>query len=418
VRKGRSDRGAATVYFLLLTIVVLGLLVFATDVGRLYLIQGELQTAADAAALAAATRLQGTASATGHAANQITASFDSTNGNDNRFNLRLNQIGASGSLATTTQVDYFSTLEDAIANVNSGQTGAIDWATGLYPKYVRVQITAQAPVAFAPSLTRTAGFPSITVSAIAGLSTAICTACGIEGLAIVDQSGDTDDPVNYGLMPGAFYTLSLTTSNPFLGSLPNTVGTVQYVILNHTPSGAAGLDSDSSFFELGAAAISNTPGLDPPGAVSVGSVEVINPDYAPANINTIGRDILCGMNVRFAVAETACDPFADLAAQFTADSDAAGDRDADTGLQDYAVGYDGNARRILTLPVVDAPDTLNVLNFRQFLVEPAATTQGVDVSASNGAFRAQYLGMPVPMRCGGVGGFCNNAAGPGRSVLH
>src|SRR5262249_6604562 len=126
VRKDRSDRGAATVYFLLLTLVVLGLLVFATDVGRIYLIQGELQTAADAAALAAATRLQGTASATAHAANQITASFDSTNGNDNRFNLRLNQIGASGSLATTTQVDYFSTLEDAVANVNSGQTGAID----------------------------------------------------------------------------------------------------------------------------------------------------------------------------------------------------------------------------------------------------------------------------------------------------
>src|SRR5206468_7554372 len=58
-----NQRGATTVYFALFTLVALGLLVMATDVGRLYLIQGELQTAADAAALAAATQLVGTINA-------------------------------------------------------------------------------------------------------------------------------------------------------------------------------------------------------------------------------------------------------------------------------------------------------------------------------------------------------------------
>src|SRR5262245_28293131 len=96
----------------------------ATDVGRLYLIQGELQTAADSAALASAMTLVGTASASTHATDQVTASFDSTTGNDNRFNMRLNQIGVSGGsgLESTTAVDFFSTVADALANVNGAQS--------------------------------------------------------------------------------------------------------------------------------------------------------------------------------------------------------------------------------------------------------------------------------------------------------
>ena len=185
------QHGSATVYFLLLTVVLFGLLVMATDFGRLYLIQGELQTAADAAALASAIGLAGTATAPLHAADQIAAAFDSTTGNDNRFNLRLNQIGTSAAgLETTTETSYFSTLADALGNVNSGQIGGIDWTSGLYPKYVRVQITAQAPVLFAPLLNRSAtSLPTVAAAAIAGVSAPMCSVCGIEGLAVVDRSG-------------------------------------------------------------------------------------------------------------------------------------------------------------------------------------------------------------------------------------
>ena len=92
---------------MLFTLVFLGLLVMATDVGRMYLIQGELQTAADAAALAAATQLVGTANASLHAGDQVTASFDSTTGNDNRFNLRQNQIGISAGLVAARRGELF-----------------------------------------------------------------------------------------------------------------------------------------------------------------------------------------------------------------------------------------------------------------------------------------------------------------------
>jgi len=127
--------GATTIYFLLFTSVMLGLLVMAVDVGRFYVIQGELQTAADAAALAAATHLVGTMSGTVQADQQWNASFDSTTGNDNRFNLGLNRILFSSNLAAQTTVLYFSSVADAIGNTG-GLTGAgIDWGSGAYPKY-------------------------------------------------------------------------------------------------------------------------------------------------------------------------------------------------------------------------------------------------------------------------------------------
>ena len=434
--RGNTQCGAATIYFLLFTLLLFGLLVMATDVGRLYLIQGELQTAADAAALASAMRLVGTANAPLNAGEQVTASFDFTTGNDNRFNLRLNQIGLSGgsNLATTTTVDYFPTLADALANANGGQNGGIDWNSGVYPKYVRVQITAQAPVLFAPLLNGVADLPTITASAVAGISAPVCTACGIDGLAVVDQSAGAD-AVNYGFAPGSFYTLYLTPSQqtPNVAVTPapldGTASAVQYAILDHVPSGPQGLDLDSSLFEVGAGGISSSPGLTPPGSISVDTAEVGYPDLQ-GNTSpgaSVGQDILCGLNVRFGVdpSENICGALDDgafvaLSPLFSPDTDLGGETySAGVGLQDYATEYDGSLRRVLTMAVVDSGDSLNVLNFRQFLIEMSpAATQGLNPALVSGAFRAQYIGAPVPLRCGGIGGSCNLSLGGGRAVLH
>src|SRR5262249_8764269 len=110
-------------------------MVMAVDVGRLYVIQAELQTAADAAALAAATRLVGTMSSTDQAELQWNASFDSTTENDNRFNLRLNQVLLSANLLVQTAASYFPSLADAVSNNGGGQTGGIDWGSLMYPKF-------------------------------------------------------------------------------------------------------------------------------------------------------------------------------------------------------------------------------------------------------------------------------------------
>lgn len=423
-----------TVYLLVFTLVIFGFLVMATDVGRLYLVQGELQTAADAAALASATKLVGTTNAQLHAGDQVTASLDSTTGGDNRFNLRINQIGGGSGLATSVTVDYFSTLQDALSNVNGGQSGGIDWTSSIYPKYVRVEISAEAPVLFVPLLSRTAAAspPTVTVAAVAGISTPVCTACGIDVLAVEDQSAGAD-MLNFGFVPGNFYTLYLTQSQQGLSQpvtqapLTGTTLSARYAILNHVPAGSQGLDLDGTLFALAAGGISTSPDAAPPGLVSIGTAETGYPNLqgntGPGT--TVGQDLLCGLNTRFgvAVSETRCanlsDAFAALAPLFVADTDAGGNDADGTALQDYAAQYDGNLRRVLTLPVVDTSDALNVLNFRQFLIETSPTVNGgVDPTSRSGAFRAQYIGSPVPLHCGSASGICRVTSGVGRAVLH
>jgi len=109
-----------------------------------------------------------------------------------------------------------------------------------------------------------------------------------------------------------------------------------------------------------------------------------------------------------------------------ADTDTASVASAGGGQQDFASDYcQGglcNLRRVLTVPVVDSTDSLNVLNFRQFLLEPspasAVATQGIDPTVANGSFRAQYLGAIVPVRSGSLGGSCSVNIGVGKVVLH
>jgi len=58
-------RGALSIQFLVILVpVVLGMMGFAVDLGRIYLVRGELNQAASAMALAAASKLNGTIAAT------------------------------------------------------------------------------------------------------------------------------------------------------------------------------------------------------------------------------------------------------------------------------------------------------------------------------------------------------------------
>ena len=463
MRLCRCERGVATVYFVLLAgAVIFGFMVMAIDFGRLYLVQGELQTAADAAALSAATQLVGVANSTLLAGDiqtgQVGASFDNTDTNDNRFNLRLNQIGAGATdLLTSVLVDFFSSRLDAIGNVNGGQTGP-------NAKYARVTISAQTPVLFPQFINPTfTSRPVVVAAAVAGPSSPICTACGIGVLAIVDPSVGSD-PVNFGLTQGSFYTLYLdvsmqtapfgptcTTSTPvdLAGTDTDVAGPLAYVVLDHVPTGGT-IDADGTLYELAAAGMeqSDSDGIGPGQPPSGGIATVGGPQGAVGPEETFGtytglvpttadpgQDVICGLNTLFGVDPTLATPcdtdasgeFVVLAQAFAADTDiGTGAYAAGTDLEDYGTEYAGNLRRVVTVPVVDDPTTLNVLGFRQFLVEAdptAAAGNGLNPTATGttcqtGAFPAQYIGWPVPLRCGGVGGSCTVSFGAGRTVLH
>src|SRR5262249_30777461 len=152
---------------------------------------------------------------------------------------------------------------------------------------------------------------------------------------------------------------------------------------NHVPSGPSDLDIDGSLFEFGAGALSTSAGLTVPATITVDTSEL---SYSAAGTNTVGQDILCGLNVRFGAdpsqtancGNLAGGQFTAVAPLFSADTDVGdGTYAAGVGLEDYATEYSGNLRRILTVAMVDGSDSLNVLNFRQFLIETSPIAPGV-----------------------------------------
>jgi hypothetical protein len=63
-----NRRGAAFVLIVVLIVVIIGMVAFATEVGRMFLLRGEVQNAVDAGAIAAALQLREGANATAQAA--------------------------------------------------------------------------------------------------------------------------------------------------------------------------------------------------------------------------------------------------------------------------------------------------------------------------------------------------------------
>jgi hypothetical protein len=126
------------------------------------------------------------------------------------------------------------------------------------------------------------------------------------------------------------------------------------------------------------------------------------------------RAFTCGLASRFDPALPAgCEQVPEAGSVITAYA-------ADTDLTDVTAwtGYTGNTRRVITVAVVETldPAAMNVLGFRQFLLQPGADGT-FNPADNNGRFIASYLGSPVPLRGGSFGG-CSLESGPGKVVLH
>jgi Flp pilus assembly protein TadG len=422
----RHQRGQAAVFLLVfLSLVSLGFLALAVDVGRMYAIQSELQAAADAAALSAATRLIGTLNSAANATVTGNAPFDTTTGRDNKFNLNTISFASAATLATSVAVDYFSYVADARTASNGGQAGPD-------ARYARVDIEVETPAFLTRFLSpNQQQRPRVRASAIAGVGPPLCTVCGMDGIAVAAL--DTADEQNYGFFPGESYTLylNLGQQRPNLAACPSqapaplagTLQSVEYSILNHTPVGTV-TDADGLLFRLGAGGLSPLSDIENvPACVTIGATETLMPDIQGttcADQRPVARNLACGLNTRFGAdtTGTACDNIAgidDLRLAFAADTDVGAPAEA---AQLYASEYDGNTRRVITVAIVDATANLTVLNFRQFLLQNDVTTPGVAVNNFRGPLRAQYIGAPVPVRLGTAAGACGVARGVGKVVLH
>src|SRR5258708_36367702 len=100
----------------LLVPVIFGMMVFAIDLGRLYLIRGELTQAAQAMATTAASHLIGTDAALADATTAARLTLDDSAGHGNKYNFGSLVIGGSTGLLASNVSDpsYFSTAAGAI----------------------------------------------------------------------------------------------------------------------------------------------------------------------------------------------------------------------------------------------------------------------------------------------------------------
>src|SRR3954471_9791261 len=184
---------------------MLGLLGFGLDRGRLYLIRGELTQAAQAMAIASASRLIGTDQGLTDATAAANATLDNSTGHANKYNFGSLPIGGSTDLLASTVSDpvYFATAAGAIgADSTTSDTGGADGTTA---KYVQVNLAADAPLTFWALLSLgQSRKTSIAAIAVAGISAPLCTACGIDPFAIA--AADPGDTVDFGFTQGTVYT--------------------------------------------------------------------------------------------------------------------------------------------------------------------------------------------------------------------
>jgi len=424
--------------------VLIGMMGFAIDLGRLYLIRGELNQAANAMALAAAAQLVGTSASLDNATAVAQQSLDNTNHLGNKYNFGSLVIGqTTGNLTSTVNAPaYFATIADATGATGSSGTEA----DGTTARHVQISLTADAPLLFwgILSVGQSRKTP-IAGQALAGISAPLCTACGIAPFAIAPL--DATDTVNFGFgdpTAGTLYTFAFECNRTGAVTGPPTLAgaVVEYVIINRYDTANATLDETQQLYKDGAQGLVASFDPNPTGSPvplacagindaseTIWASAVPTACAATSSPNPSVIEALCGLYSRFdntsppAICSTDVTDFADLSAAYLPDTDLV------TGETDLYTSYTGDERRIVTVPIVNglAPNTaatMTVLGFRQFFLEPNPDGSFLNPADSYGRFVAQYIGSPAPVQQGwfddhfGLGCPIPVPSGPGKVVLH
>lgn len=428
-RRLRNSRGATALQLLIIMVPVLFALIgFAVDLGRLYMIRGELKTAANAMALAAATKLIGTDQSITDATNAAQIPIDTATGFANKYDFGGLAIGqTTGSISSTVSDPvFFGALSDALSGNNPG---------GAASHYAQVTITADAPLIFWRLLPANESKASVQISAVAGISAPLCTACSILPYAV--GAVDATDSTDFGFVQGTIYTLGYSCTGTAPAGLPDNAGATQripYLILDRfNLSDATFPDENTQMFRNGA---NGTPGSNPALGllsnsgqpiscfnINSGTAETVwadaTPGACPATVSSPVQAGVCGLDTRFEPSPSAT--FSSTCANIPSENalESAYAQDTDVGEDDTYTGYSGNGRRLITISIVDALGTggMTVLGFRQFLLQPGVGTTTLNPADANGRFLAMYVGSVAPVPQGNFGN-CGVTAGPGKVVLH
>ncbi|MBI4873205.1 MAG: hypothetical protein HY822_01085 [Acidobacteria bacterium] len=419
-------RGSVSVQLVVIMVpVIFGLMGFAVDLGRLYSIKSELKAAANAAALAAAARLIGTEASTADATAAALLTVETATGRGNKYNFGGVTVGQTDGTLQSEMPDpvFYQAVADA-TGTNASVGGGAGEVSGSMAKYVKVSIRGEAPLLFWGLLAvATERKTPVEVSAVAGMSAPLCTACAIEPLAVAAvDAGDTTD---FGFVLNTKYTLGFQcTGAPTPSIISGTTQRIPYLLLNRYDENATLFpDESQQAYRIGAQGLlpSNNPLM---ACLQIASAdgETVWVNAAPvacsqSRVPSPVGALMCGLYARFdQVVPDSCTsvPEVDIMSQaYLPDTDLA---DA----EDYAA-YLGTGRRVITVPIVEAlstGDPMVVLGFRQFLVGPdPAAAVGINPGDQNGRFVALYIGSVMPLKQGRFDG-CLQTAGPGKVVLH
>jgi len=392
---------------------------FAIDLGRMYSARNDLKNAANSIAQAAAGQLASTSVSLENATTAGLYATNTNNGRGNLYDFGGRPIGQStdsfNSEAPT--LNFYDTAAAAIGSqdASGGEAG------GTTARHVRVTVRGEAPLVFWRFLSLAQeGRLNLVAQSVAGISSPVCQACGIEPMGV--QAISTEDTTDFGFTVGSRYTLGyLCNGGPQPGALANTLQRVPYVLLNKYNESATVLaEENTQLYRIGAMGMpANTDSAF--SCIRYNAEELIWTNAAPLNCNQnrVNNQItthLCGLAARFdnTTVPAACNLVTETDTILSA---ASVDTDI-TDVEDYTA-YIGNRRRIITVPIIDtaSTSTMVVLGFRQFLLEPAANDVTINVNDINGRVAALYLGTVTPIRAGRIDG-CSLTTGPGKVVLH
>lgn len=399
--------------------VLFGLMGFAVDLGRLYMVRAELKTGADAMALAAAQQLIGTgelAEANARDAGAIT------------FSNSFNRYDYGGAVPGESNGNLSSTVEYEFSSAAPGNNSTI--TTESQNRYASVTITADAPLTFFRFLSLgVEGRTPVQVRSVAGVSAPLCNVCATEPIIVTAQSLE-DTNGEFGFVKDQIYSFGYVCTGP---NQPQSVGAaprVPFLLLDRFTT--APIDMTAAAMRAGAGGLPMSFGASlacvRAGVLSASDSSLFVSPVAcaapgnPGSPPPVVQAFVCGASTRAVGGDASgcsTDAITSNIPSFLPDSyiDPA---------TDYA-SYTGNTRRIITVAVVaenintnQTPTTVEILGFRQFLLD--ITFQP---SNQTSVFNALYLGYPMPLKQGSFSTLdesgiasCNLTEGPGKVVLH
>ncbi len=293
-KSSRLRRGGISIQMLVILVpVIFGFMGFAVDLGRLYLVKGELNQAASAMAMAAAQQLNGTDQAVEAAGGAAQSLLDDSLHDASRYNFGSIVIGQATLALTSTVAEpaLFATVADAIAA--AGQTGAASTADGTTARHVTINMNADAPLLFWSLLTLgQSRHVSVAATAVAGISAPLCTACGIEPFAIAAIAGADPTDLNFGYTQDTIYTFGYQCTGAQPAVLAGSTVRVPYLMIDRYDTGQA-LDEPSQAFRLGAGGLPADATVDTnstPSSVTYECLRIANAENVWANAPTRACD--------------------------------------------------------------------------------------------------------------------------------